>query len=335
VSAADVISMMRSFLPLASNESMALVSETSDAELSATLEALRLRPEQIEEIVDNWEAFRSDPEWASLAGACLTMLDIDRGFIDAPLPIWDDLDDAGPSGRLFYFYVFALAYSPAVAYLELQATPQRVIDATMTVVARHAATHEKKWGTLGIDAGWWMFPILRGELLQIGVLKFHRLTLGVGSLSPAPWLSDDEAKALGSGFRRGDAHIGLHIPEGADITPQALDLTFADARRVLARLWPTAQRRLATLQSWMMDSRLRDYLDEETNLVRFQRRFTELPLWREGDEEVIDFVFRRPTTALRELPQTTRLERAVVEVLQRGEHWHSQIGWLDFDGPTP
>jgi hypothetical protein len=177
-----------------------------------------------------------------------------------------------------------------------------------------------------------MLPILRGEILQIGVLKFHRLTLGVGSLSPSPWLSDDEAAARGPGFRRGDPLIGLHIPQGADLSPAALDLTFTDARRVLGNLWPVKERRIATCQSWMMDERLRRFLDEETNLVSFQRRFNVMPLWRDDDDDVLDFVFRRPGVALADLPQTTRLERAIVEVLQRGEHWHSPIGWLDFDG---
>jgi hypothetical protein len=323
---------MRAFLPLASTESMALVSAKSAGELAMTLETLKLHRDQIDEIVAQWEVIRADLEWASLLGACLTMLEIDRGFFDAPLPIWPDLDDAGASGRLFYFYVFALDYPRAVEFLERVGTPANVIDATMDVLARHAATHEFKWGTLGVDAGWWMLPVLRGEILQIGALKFHRLTLGVGTLSPEPWLSDDEANALGPGFRRGDALIGLHIPQGADLAPASLDVTFSEARRVLGRLWPTPQRRLATCQSWLMNERLRDDLDEESNLVRFQRRFTSLPLWRDDDDDVLDFVFRRPMTAVDDLPQTTRLERAIVKTLQRGEHWHIPIGWLDFDG---
>ncbi len=333
MSAPSVLASMRTFLPRASRESVAIVRETATSELAATLETLKLGTEHVDEIVAHWDALRRDDAWASLLGACLTMLDADRGFYDSPLPIWPDLDDAGPSGRLFYFYVFALDYPRALAFLERSATPERVIDSTMDVLGRHAATHERKWGTLGVDAGWWMLAILRGEILQIGVLQFHRLTLGVGSLSPSPWLSDEEAAERGPGFRRGDAHIGLHIPQGTDLTPAALDVTFSDARQVLGRLWPVTERRVATCQSWMMDERLGDYLDDETNLVRFQRRFTRLALWRDDDDNALDFVFRRPGVALRDLPQTTRLERAIVEVLERGEHWRSPVGWLDFDGP--
>ena len=127
---------MRAFLPLASTESMALVSAKSAGELAMTLETLKLHRDQIDEIVAQWEVIRADLEWASLLGACLTMLEIDRGFFDAPLPIWPDLDDAGASGRLFYFYVFALDYPRAVEFLERVGTPANVIDATMDVLAR-------------------------------------------------------------------------------------------------------------------------------------------------------------------------------------------------------
>lgn len=322
---------MREFFPPVSLESTALINDTSERELESTLSELKLDSNQIAEIVQCFAELRADAEWVNLLGACLTMLERDRGNFDAPLPIWPDLDDAGVKGRLFYFFVFALDYDRCVQYLRRTGTPPRVIHSTMDVLSRHAATHERKWGTLGVDAGWWMFPILRGELLQIGSLKFHRVTLGVGSLSPFPWFSDEEASTLGPGFRRGDALIGLHIPQDADLTPTALDATFAEARRVLATLWPTNERRLATCQSWMMDERLLEYLDEETNLVRFQRRFTVLPLWRDDDDDVLDFVFRLPGTPLAELPQKTRLERAIVEVLGRGEHWHSPIGYFDFD----
>jgi hypothetical protein len=56
-----------------------------------------------------------------------------------------------------------------------------------------------------------------------------------------------------------------------------------------------------------------------------------LPVWHEDDEDVIEFVFRRPNVALEDLPRTTTLERAVVEVLRTGAHWRNKTGWFDFD----
>jgi len=71
-----------------------------------------------------------------------------RGDVDVPIPIWDDLDDAGESGRIFYFYLFAICYDLACGFLSDGGCPSDVIDSTMTVVPRHVQIHERKRGVL-------------------------------------------------------------------------------------------------------------------------------------------------------------------------------------------
>ncbi|MFY9782507.1 MAG: acyltransferase domain-containing protein [Acidimicrobiales bacterium] len=331
--AQDVVARMGEFLPAATDEFEARVRDFDVESLSRVLRELRLSSDDASEVAHHWDEFRRHEEWTSLLAALLGMVEVQRGAIDEPLPIWPDLDGAGPSGRLLYIYLFALGYEGTRTFHEKEATPQNVIDRTFEVLARHCATHQRKWGTLGVDAGWWMLPILRGELLQVGSLQFHRVTLGVGSLSPYSWYEDEEAEKLGPGFRRGDPSIGLHIPRGSDIAPTTLDQTFGEARDVLGHLWPVAQRRLVTCQSWLLDSRLITLLPSVSNVVHFQRRFTLLPRWYDDDDDVLDFVFERPATPINELPQSTTLERAIVATLQRGEHWRAGAGWMDFDGP--
>jgi hypothetical protein len=327
----DTISQMTEFWPLPSSASLERVRDVDAGELSRILENIGLTAVQVQEIVDHWPEVQENPQWASLLAAGYTMVTADRGNFNAPVPIWTDLNDVGDEGRLFYFYLFALCYDETVAYLRQSGTPEDIIDASVGILARHSATYERKWGSLGVETGWWTLLVLRGELLQIGALEFHRVTLGVGTLSPE-WYDESDARALGPGFRRGDPSIGLHISQDANLTPASLDRTFADARRLLGELWPVSQRRLATCRSWTMDDRLVEVLRPDSNLVGFQRRFELVPGWLDGDEDVLDFVFRRPNTALAHLPQTTSLERAVVAVLQRGNHWRTRTGWLDFDG---
>jgi hypothetical protein len=323
---------MRAFLTPATPEAIERVRHVEMRGLVETLEWLNIASDDVGEIAQHWDAFRRDDEWVSLLAALLTQVEVQRGSIDAPIPIWPDLDDAGPSGRLFYAYLFALSYEGARDFFVAEGTPENVIDRTFDVLARHCATHRRKWGTLGIDAGWWMLPVLRGELVQIGSLKFHRVTLGVGSLSPTPWYDEHVAATLGAGFRRGDDSLGIHIPQGADLSPDRLDETMDEARRVLGELWPTPRRRLATCATWMLDERLRTFLGPSSNIVQFQLRFNVLSEYFDDDEDVLDFVFRRPGTALKDLSQETTLERAIVDVLSSGGHWHTCSGWFDFDG---
>ena len=202
----------------------------------------------------------------------------------------------------------------------------------MTIVARHTQIHQHKWGSVGFDPGWWLLPVLRGEMVQIGSLQFHRVNLCVGNLSPEPWYAPEESRRRGEGFRRGDPSIGIHIPNGTALGARDLDATFERAREVLGERWPVEQRRLATCQSWLLDAQLADFLDPASNIVMFQRRFTLLDEWYENDQETLDFIFQRPGASAEALPRETSLQRGILELLERGGHWRARPGWLDFDG---
>jgi hypothetical protein len=322
---------MRSFWPHSTASALQRVREFTVSDVVSALEKTGLAPDKIQEVVDHWSDVRGSSQWTDLLAAGYTMVSNDRGNIDAPIPIWSDLHDQGAEGRLFYFYLFALCLEETVEYLRRLSTPEHVIDSSLNILTQHSATFERKWGSLGVEAGWWMLLVLRGELLQIGSLEFHLVTLGVGSLSPE-WYDETVASELGPGFRRGDSSFGLHIPQDADLSPEALDRTFDEARTILRQRWPVEHRRLATCRSWTMDDRLTDFLKPDANLVKFQQRFELVPGWVDGDEDVLDFVFRLPGTAVDDLPQTTSLERAVLSVLGSGEKWHTRSGWFDFDG---
>ncbi|HEY1825520.1 MAG TPA: acyltransferase domain-containing protein [Acidimicrobiales bacterium] len=328
------VEAMRTFWPTPSAEALERVADFEDGELAQVLDAMGLKGEHISEIVAHWRSVQDSASWASLLAAGLTVVARDRGNVDAALPIWPDLDEEGDVGRLFYFYLFALCFSDTLIFWRSNCVPENVIDSTINVLVQHTATHLRKLGTLGVDAGWWMLLVLRGELLSIGSLEFHHVNLGVGTLAPE-WYSTDDPLVRTPGFRRGDSSMGIHIPQGADLSPAAVDRTLREARAVIARVWPGATRRLATCRSWMMEDRLAGALAPDSNLVLFLERFTLVPGWVNGDEDVVDFVFRLPHTPLEELPQNTTLERFVVALLRSGEHFHVRTGWFDFDGVSP
>ena len=324
--------MMRTFCAPPTDEARVRIRSFTTAELSSTLRLLRIGHLDIGEVTAQWDDFRRVGVWVDLLAALVVTVERDRGDVDAPLPIWPDLDGAGANGRLLYLYLFALCAAGVEEFLVREGCPEHVVQGTLSVLARHVAIHRRKHATAGVDAGWWMLPTLRGEIVDVGCLQFHRVSLGVGTLSPSPWYSDDDVARWGVGFRHGDPSVGVHIPDRASITPDRLDETFAEAREVLGRLWPVAQRRLATCQTWMLDDHLADFLPETSNILGFQRRFTLLPVWVEDDADTLDFVFRSPETALADLPRQTTLQRAIVEVLEQGGHWRARTGWLDFDG---
>jgi hypothetical protein len=299
------------------------------------LDGLFLEPHVIEELLRNWDETRLSPRWSALLATLVASVERDRGNIDARVGIWPDLDEHGPSGRLLYYYLFALQLTQLRELHRTLGVPLDVSDATIKGLARHGETHFLKHGTIGVDAGWWMMVILRGTILQIGSLKFHLGRVGLAPLAPSPWLDPATAREMGAGFVPGDLSVGVHIPARIDLTPAALDATFQRARHVLADVWPTTTRRVATCQSWMMDERLVRALGEDSNIVAFQRRFIIIEPFEEDEENVKYFVFGADAPGLDGLRATTRLQRVVLDVLSSGQKWHNRTGWLDLEsGPA-
>lgn len=335
-SADETIALMRDAAPAPSSDTMERIRSTTGAAIASFTRTMGLSDDQSAVVANTWDDFRDDERWTSLLASLVTLVEVQRGDIDAPVPIWDDLDDAGVFGRIFYFYLFALCAPGTIDFLTEAKCPATVIDLTMTVLRKLSTLHERKWRSFGVETGWWLFPVLRGELIQVGSLWFHRVNLGVGSLSPDPWFDDQQAARLGVGFRRGDPSIGIHIPQDTALDPTTLDATFEEGRRVIAAMWPTMGRRLATCQSWMLDPQLQSYLAHDSNIVAFQRRFHVIsdwaPTWANGDDSIVEFAFRSPGTPLADLPRATTLQRAIHTHLERGGHWYVQPGWLDFDG---
>jgi hypothetical protein len=328
----DALVEMRQFLPAPSIDAEQRVRDFAVRDIEHTLREVNVPAPVIDDVRAQWAAFRDDGAWVSLLASLIQWVDRTRGDVDAAIPIWDDLDDAGPSGRFLYFYLFALSYESTCEFLRQGGCPPDVLASTWTVMPRHVAIHQRKWGSLGFDPGWWLLPILRGEMVQIGSLQFHRVNLGVGTLSPEPWYSTEESLALGPGFRQGDPSVGLHIPYGAAMSPVDLDATFARAREVLGSMWPANERRLATCQTWLLDAQLIDFLDPSSNIMQFQRRFTLLDGWYDNDKETLLFIFQRPGVGWDELPRDTSLQRGILDLLERGGHWRARPGWFDFDG---
>ena len=86
---------------------------------------------------------------------------------------------------------------------------------------------------------------------------------------------------------------------------------------------------MGTCGSWLMDEQLAEYLPSDSNILRFQRRFTIDSGWSvQGDDDVVRFVFGQLPDTLDELPQRTTLQRAVVQHLRDGRHWYIRQGWL-------
>jgi hypothetical protein len=136
-------------------------------------------------------------------------------------------------------------------------------------------------------------------------------------------------------FHAGESGLNVHVPgDGGPLRPEACDASFERAL-TLSEQFPE---RVAGFgcHSWLMDPQLQDYLAEDSNIIQFQRRFTAFNDRVRADWAPVEHIFHRtlpdpdtpPPAFLQELRQRTTLERAIVNHLRTGGHWHNQTGWF-------
>ncbi len=85
---------------------------------------------------------------------------------------------------------------------------------------------------------------------------------------------------------------------------------------------------MATCTSWLLDDQLLDYLEPDSNIVRFQRRFELVPGWRDSDSSAFHFIFGRAPEAIDQITPRTTLERAIIRHVRDGGHWRLRTGWF-------
>ncbi|GGM15913.1 hypothetical protein GCM10012279_37580 [Micromonospora yangpuensis] len=210
--------------------------------------------------------------------------------------------ERGPAWRHLYAYAYLALVDVVLGYHRDHGVAEAASWATLADLGRNLAIDRRMRGE-----GWpvmqsWLTLHVRGGLYQLGRLQHHR----------------------------GDGAVELHIPDAGPLTPEAVADSLDQGRAFFPRHFPDESYREFVCGSWLLDPQLAEYLPAESNIVRFQRRFElepyQPPEGLDPDVEVLRFVFRTLSTPLDRLPRRTALQRAVVDHLAAGRHWHWRRG---------
>lgn len=290
-------------------------------ELAEVLLDLAVPHEDINDVVRMGRRVRDDPELLHALKQAVEELVRDmgeiRGVIDLP-----DLDwPSGPLQRFFPLYVLVAALPYVRAHHRDRGVPAEVARRTLADAGRNVAAHRRTYGTGGMLVPRWLSLHFHGELYQLGRLQFQRDRVGRRAGAAIA--------AEGFGHGPGDLGLGLHIPDFlGPLTSEACDRSLALGREFFARHYPEEPYRVATCASWLLDPQLREYLPEDSNIVRFQKRFRISHMGAEPEDDTpVRFVFGTGES-LDRLPRRTVLERAVVDHLRKGGHWYVGHGWF-------
>ncbi|GAA1741908.1 acyltransferase domain-containing protein [Luedemannella helvata] len=279
------------------------------ADAPAILDRLAVPPDDAAEIMAGWP----DPDSPLWSDELRWLLDRSIALVRADLggngwlPPGPELPrERGPAWRHLYVYAYLALVDVVMAYHRDHGIDEAVSWATLADLGRNLAVDRRMNGE-----GWpvmqsWLTLHARGSLYELGRLQ----------------------------HQRGEGAIGLHIPDSGQLTPEAVDASLDQARAFFPRHFPDEHYTAFSCGSWLLDPQLLEYLPEESNIVRFQRRFElepyEEPEGIDGDVEVLRFVFRSLSTPLDRLPRRTALQRVVVDHLRAGGHWRWHQGRFPF-----
>jgi hypothetical protein len=282
-------------------------------ELRPLLSRLGVSEEDAAAVVAARPSPARDPEAWWLLERCVHVLVRDLGGSS-------ELGWPALSGHLLYVYAFVAVLPHVRKWQDERGIPEEVAWTTLADLGRVMAIQRRIHGEPGVGVGDWLTLHFRGAIYELGRLQFARGRIG-------SWA--EALAAAGAHVRPGDHVLDLHIPESGPLTPEACDASLAAARAFFASHFPDEPYTVATCGSWLLDEQLEEYLDADSNIVRFQRRFHLVPGGSAADSDIFRFVFRRPDVSLDDVPQRTRLERAIVAHLRAGRHWLNRTGWLE------
>ncbi len=129
-------------------------------------------------------------------------------------------------------------------------------------------------------------------------------------------------------LKKGDPVIEVHIPAGEPLTVEACQESFAMARDFFAKYYPDYAYQYFTCHSWLLDPTLQELLDENSNIIRFQKMFVNVG--SDASNAILRYVFKWNTHArnLKYAPVLSSFAATVKKAFFSGTEFHQSFGLL-------
>ena len=81
----------------------------------------------------------------------------------------------------------------------------------------------------------------------------------------------EDCKRLG--IKKGDSIVEVHIPQGKPLVNDECKNSFKQAIKFFEKYFPEYEYQYFTCESWLLDCNLKNFLDEQSNIIKFQSNF--------------------------------------------------------------
>ena len=192
--------------------------------------------------------------------------------------------------------------------------PHEITVATLKDVNNWIENYRSVHGELGLENIGWLINHGLGNLFRLGRLQFVHA----------------KAHPVVPG---GEYVIEVHIPQGEPLDIAACHASFEMAKGFFARLYPDKPAEYFVCGSWLLSPDLPCIADENSNICRFMRLWTQLPhngdKGRQALERVFGFNFDPADIA--SAPENTSLQRRLKAHVLAGGMVESSFGCIKID----
>ena len=212
--------------------------------------------------------------------------------------------------------------------------PEELTAACLEDLALWLSDYHQRRGRWALFPGHtqWISNHFTGRLFKLGRLQFEFIEMGMD----AKIVSKADGRHLS--YRTGDTVLGVHIPAGPGMTPQACGDSVRRAKAFFPRYFPQKNPLAFHCSSWLLDPVLSKVLPKESNIAAFQRPFSLYKQLEESDA-MWDRVFllddtnekAPPPEVIAKLPRDTALRKALLEHVEAGGKLGGGTGIVPWD----
>lgn len=164
-------------------------------------------------------------------------------------------------------------------------------------------------GVRGLPVRQASITVTETEVCGYPVLPSGRISHEPVALARGPW-----QLILSSG----DPVLNIHIPSGSPLSYESCEESFAYAAKFFPHHFPDQPFCGVICRSWLCSSDLATFLPEESNIVRFQRRFHLYPLPGANADQAFERVFPRSGRLMADDEVSSSLQKAIVSYVRDG-----------------
>ncbi len=186
---------------------------------------------------------------------------------------------------------------------------------TLKDIVRWTETYSDLDGHLYLGELHWLKRHMTAKLFKLGRLQYC--------------IADAETDIPKYGVSKGDPVVEVHIPAGEKLGRDECVESLNMAREFFKTYYPEYNYKCFTCHSWLLDSKLNEILEKNSNIIRFAELFDVVE--EDDSNALIRYIFRWNMTE-RKLKNSSAPNQFAAEVQRRvikGEIFHESLGVIE------